>query len=644
MTAAELVARLEGRRSGSGWVARCPAHEDRRASLSISEGDDGRVLVKCHAGCSLSAILGRLCLEERDLFPPREGGSQPRGRIVASYDYTDEAGTLLYQVVRFDPKDFRQRRPDATAGWSWSLGGVRRVLFRLPGVVKAASAGGAVFVVEGEKDVLALERLGLTATTNPGGAGKWRSEYVQALRGCKGVVVLLDNDETGRKHAAQVAASVHQADIAVKVLELPGLPPKGDVSDWLAAGGSKKQLLDLVKAAPRWESPAHPPCEVADLSDSAVLVRVSTVQTKRVEWEWMHRMPRGKVTVLDGDPGLGKSTLVLDLIAHRTRGLSLPGDDRHLEPAGAVILTAEDGLADTIKPRLVEAGGDLDRVAVLTAVRDAKGRTQLPAIPDHVEAVREAVRRMQARFLVVDPLMAFLNSKFDSHRDQDVRGVLAQLAELADREDLVVILVRHLNKTSGGHPIYRGGGSIGIIGAARAGLLVAPDPKDNTRRVLAVSKSNLGPIPPSLAYRLVAAGESSRVEWEGVSECSAGDLLAAQREDLDGAGPREEAEGFLRELLAPGPVAAKSVRKQAREAGVQDRTLDRAKAALGVRSTKAGGRYGGDPTWYWELPPLAEHRHDPVKDANIANPGDWRSSGSGGDLQAPADPDEEVVP
>lgn len=402
-------------------------------------------------------------------------------------------------------------------------------------------------------------------------------------------------------HALVARTKAGKAEVFVGAL-LDGLPRVHNVSQWA-------RLVQDHDA----EYPAA----------RSVLVLVSSVEAELVQWEWMHRIPRAKVTVLDGDPGLGKSTLALDLAARRTRGLPMPGDERELDPAGAVFLTAEDGIADTLRPRLEAAGADLDRVAVLTAVRDEQGRPRLPVIPDDVEHVREAVRKMRARFLVIDPLMAFLNRRVDSHRDQDVRGALALLSDLAERERIAVIIIRHLNKAGGGHPMYRGGGSIGIIGAARAGLLVAPDPRDSTRRVLAVSKSNLGPIPPSLAYRLVAAGDTSRLEWEGITDWSAGDLLAAQRDDGDGAGPREEAEGFLRELLADGPVRAKRVRAQAEGAGLSWMTVRRAADRLGVTREKAGGHFGGDPGWFWSLKvfPKAEDAH-PQNESTFSSEGE----------------------
>ncbi len=225
------------------WMARCPveAHDDRTPSLSIAIGQDGRTLAKCFGGCSIEQVAGAIGLSTRDLFADSGNGSAP---IDAEYDYTDEAGKPLYQVVRFWPKDFRQRRPDGSGGWIWNLKGVRRVLYRLPEVLAAVEAGKPVLVCEGEKDVHAAEKRGKVATCNPGGAGKWRSEYSETLRGAK-VAVVSDADKRGRPHAAEVAASLDGIAAKVTVLE----PAEGkDLSDHLAAGKSLSDLVPLAEA------------------------------------------------------------------------------------------------------------------------------------------------------------------------------------------------------------------------------------------------------------------------------------------------------------------------------------------------------------------------------------------------------------
>jgi len=205
------------------WESRCPVHDDAHASLSIHAGEGGKAVLHCHAGCETKAICEALGLQLSELFPSsklkRSNGAL--GRIVAEYDYCDEQETLLYQSIRYDPKDFRQRRPNGKGGWLWNLPKtVRRVLYRLPELI-AADPAEWVFVVEGEKDVDRLRSEGLVATCNVGGAGKWLDCYNESLQG-KRVCIIADKDEPGRKHAQQVAKSLHSVALEVKVVECPG--------------------------------------------------------------------------------------------------------------------------------------------------------------------------------------------------------------------------------------------------------------------------------------------------------------------------------------------------------------------------------------------------------------------------------------
>ncbi len=239
-----VLAGLTGvRQEGSAYMACCPAHEDRRQSLSVAQGDDGRVLLHCHAGCSTLDVVEKLGLRVADLFSHSENH---RATMVATYDYVDEKAQLLYQSVRFDPKRFAQRRPLPGGRWKWSLGEVRLVLYRLPEVLAATSATRTVFVVEGEKDADTLAARGLVATTNAMGAGKWRPDYSECLRNAH-VVLLPDNDDAGREHMRQVARSLEGIATDVILVDLPGLPPKGDVSDWVAAGGTPAELERLTR-------------------------------------------------------------------------------------------------------------------------------------------------------------------------------------------------------------------------------------------------------------------------------------------------------------------------------------------------------------------------------------------------------------
>ncbi len=246
-----FIRALDGlRETPNGWQAICPAHDDRTASLSVGKGDDGKLLIHCFAGCTPQSVVAAVGLQMSDLMPRRNGRASKKsfGKIVAEYDYRDEAGELLYQAVRFHPKDFRQRVPDGNGGWTWKTKGVRRVLYRLPELL-AADPSETVYIVEGEKDVDTLRKRGCVATCNVGGASKWQKEYNEHLRG-RSVVILPDNDDAGRKHARMVAKSLVGVAASVKIVELPKLPEHGDVSDWLTAGGTVEAIEAIAAAAP----------------------------------------------------------------------------------------------------------------------------------------------------------------------------------------------------------------------------------------------------------------------------------------------------------------------------------------------------------------------------------------------------------
>lgn len=229
--------------SGGQWLVVCPGHPDKSPSLAVKEGSDGSVLLKCHAGCDTDRILAAMGLSAAALFEPKD---EQKRTIQSEYPYEDEQGTLLYQALRFTPKGFSQRRPDGN-GWVYNLQGVRRVVYRLPELLGQK----AILFCEGEKDVDRAWKIGIPATCNPMGAGKWDPSYAVQLKGqgIERVAILPDNDQPGAAHAAAVAAGLKVAGLDVRIVPLPGLKDHGDLSDWLDAGGSKDALLALVKAA-----------------------------------------------------------------------------------------------------------------------------------------------------------------------------------------------------------------------------------------------------------------------------------------------------------------------------------------------------------------------------------------------------------
>lgn len=241
-------------KTASGWSARCPAHDDHRASLSITTGSDGRILITCHAGCATDDIMATLGLRTADLFPVKVD-LQAKPQLVKVYDYSNADGQLIFQVCRYTPKTFRQRRPDpAKPGeWLWNMQNVERVLYRLPAVLNAIDLGEPVYLTEGEKDADNLCALGFCATTNVGGASKWQRSYTQTLTGAD-VVVLPDKDRAGREHAALVQSELSGKAKTIKIVELDDRNGKRikDVSDWLEAGGTREELEKLVEIAPPW--------------------------------------------------------------------------------------------------------------------------------------------------------------------------------------------------------------------------------------------------------------------------------------------------------------------------------------------------------------------------------------------------------
>jgi putative DNA primase/helicase len=361
-SAQELTAKLGGRWNARMHLGRCrcPAHNDADPSLDITERN-GKILLICRANCSQDAVISAL----RSLGHWPERREKPNGHaagskcIVATYDYLDAAGTLRFQAVRYAPKDFRQRRPDGKGEWIWNLPldrAHRFLLFRLPEVIEAIAQEQTIFVLEGEKDVLTAVQLGIPATCNAGGAGKWSVDHAAHLKDAD-VVLISDNDDAGRRHMEDVAASLVGVAKRVRQLTLPDLPPKGDLTDWVRAGGTVEQLWALVEKAPEIKEPKTNERRAA-AAGSIRSIKASEVKLERITWVWPLRVAKGKHTALAGEPGVGKSTLLYWMAAVVSKGSAWPAGEG-TAPAGSVILlSAEDGVADTIVPRFVAAGGD----------------------------------------------------------------------------------------------------------------------------------------------------------------------------------------------------------------------------------------------------------------------------------------------
>lgn len=358
----------------------------------------------------------------------------------------------------------------------------------------------------------------------------------------------------------------------------------------------------------------------------ARIIRVSDVQPEKISWLWQGYIPARKLTLIDGDPGDGKSTMSLDLAARVSTGTPMP-DGSPGVLGDVVVLSAEDGVSDTIRPRLDAAQANTKRIAVLDEIITEDGTARPVELPADLIHLERVIRDSGAKLVTIDPLMAFL-AGVDSHNDQSVRRALHPLSKLAEATGAAIVVVRHLNKGSGSKALYRGGGSIGIAGAARAVHLVAADPDDETRRLLAPVKMNIATKPPTMAYRLVSdeLHGCARVEWDGAVSATADDLV-----NIEPAEERREkvtATDFLREALANGARRSREVEEEAEEMyGISKRTLMRARAGLEIKAYQlpTEGRKGRHE-WWIALPGTAD---DAIQDddpgCQDATPAEWHS-------------------
>lgn len=341
------------------------------------------------------------------------------------------------------------------------------------------------------------------------------------------------------------------------------------------------------------------------IAPKPILRCLADVVPVRVQWLWPQRIALGKLTLIAGDPGLGKSFISLEMAARISTGRAWPDQPGEYAPiGGTVLLSAEDGLDDTIRPRLDAAGADVSKIKAIEGVlltdEDADAKPMHVNLERDVAALEAAIDATpDCRLVVIDPLTAYLG-KIDSHNNAEVRGVLALLSDLAARKNVAIVGVTHLNKASSMSAAYRTMGSLAFVAAARAVWAVARDKEDpeGRRRLVLPVKNNLGNDRTGLAYRLNGIpGGPAWIEWEPDPVDTTADDALAPATGRDDDGPAlGEAKAWLRGELADGPQPATDIKKQASKDGIKSRTLDRAKEALNVTSYRDG------KTWWWKLP------------------------------------------
>src|SRR5215204_1070637 len=534
--------------------------------------------------------------------------SQQRAPAIVIPRFSPSGASIPPQIKPDNPHVEKRNGKSRQRKYETPAGTPVRLSVPLRAVPMMRDAQRTLYITEGDKKADALASVGECCISLQG-VQCWRvlEDWEEVKLYGREAVIAFDADvmvSPNVQNALQgLAAFLRERGALVKYLLWPERyrGTNTGIDDYLANGGGILELKGWVRDQPDEES-------------VPVGTLLADVSAETVEWLWERRIPLGKITVLDGDPDNGKSVLTTDLAARVTTGRAMPyGFGKTFPQAGVVILSAEDGVGDTIRPRFDAADGDPNKVVIL-------GNEDPFGIPEDLPKLERAIKQVGAKLVIVDPIMAFLGENINSNSDKDVRSALKPLKQLAERTGAAVVIVRHLNKTPGGNVLYRGGGSIGIIGAARSGLVVGPHPTDEALRVLASQKHNLSMPPESLAYQVTSAPHNPHaavIVYKGVTEMNAKDILKPQVEEQERSA-MDEAKDFLREVLTAGEKPAADVKSEAESVGVAWGTLKRAKVALGVNPVKRGA------FWYWSLLPddddpagsvgssPASGSHDPV--------------------------------
>ena len=641
----------------------CPAHEDRKPSLSITEGDDGRALVKCHAGCTAEAVCDAVGLKLADLMPAdslavststqlqktskngqygRQGGEtaahydtanaavaaleRKHGKRSGLWTYHDANGVPVGVIVRWDKAGGKDIRPVARHGDGWTIGGMPapRPLYHLPDL----AGTDRVYITEGEKAADAGRAIGLTVTTSAHGSQSPGKTDWTPLAG-KACFILPDNDDPGGKYADTVAAILAQLTprAVVRVVELPDLPDHGDMADWVeaspdaTAGALRQQVEALTGEAEETLSDRPTAGQVWKPS----LVCMADIDPRPITWMWPQRIAAGRITLAVGMPGAGKSFLTCDLASRVSNGTAWP-DGSNCQRGSVVFITAEDDPHDTIRPRLDAHCADVSRIHLLSGVlQTEKGKTkELMFTLADADILRQTLETIDdCRLIIIDPIGSFLGGRCDAHRDNEVRAVLAPIAKLAEKYGPAVLMVAHRRKSVGAIADDTALGSRAFTGIARSVWHLSRDTENRNRRLLLPGKCNLASEQSGLAFTIT--GEPPSVWWEhDPVAMTADDALARENGTAGEHSAIDEATDWLREALAGSPRPSKELKNAAQRDGIAWRTVERAKAKLGVSNRPDG--FGGP--WVWAMPDHPEYASvrqespDFAKDIPLADTGE----------------------
>lgn len=560
-----------------------PEHPDNNPSMQIGyDATTKKVLLKCWScGAKYEDLLPAMGLTPADLQIPILKGYQEE---ECCYDYCDEHGELLYQRVRYkNPKKFKCRRPNPDPNskdkWIWNLNGARRVLYRLPELLSADKP--KVYVTEGEKDVETLRKHGLIATTS-GAAGSWKSEFGQHFRG-RHVVVIPDRDEPGEQYANQIISDLFGIAASINKIKLPY---GEDVSDYVKLGGKIQTLVHHSNQVPIQEA--------SEYTGGPTVTYIDTVDLKEVLWLWQDRVPLGKLTLLAGEAGVGKSLLSLDIAARISTGTAWPDDRGAPDIGSTLIFGVEDDTNDTIAVRLAAAGAEPSKIAHVKNVFSMK---------ELIKTVKKELKNKgDIRLVILDPISEFMGAA-DSYKNAEVRQVIAPLVDLAQKHNFAILAITHYAKTERQNASNKIIGSVAFVNVARMVWHVF---EDGSRRLFVFGKGNITGKRSGLAYTVV----ETTIEYEDKQlsavkiKFSPDPVYETAQEVLTRKYRKpsrvEIAEDFLESQLVGGPKEHKKIEKLALEQGITKHTLRRARENLNVVIKQEG--QGKSRKSMWSLP------------------------------------------
>jgi len=598
LTAQDILSRLQGVRGGRGqWTARCPAHDDRQNSLSVSEGNDGRVLLHCHAGCDVDRITAALGISPADLFPDKPR-SRDYGTVEREHIYPGgQVKKVIYRNA--DGSKYGCWYHKNGNAWAKGRGGAPPTLYM------AGELSGSVFVCEGEKDADTLHRLGYDAASGVDGAGpgKWRKEYTEQLRG-RSVCVFTDNDDVGRAYAVETCNDLHGAASSVQLLDIatvwPEVPLHGDVSDMIAALGAERAcelIAQMIVDAPQW-TPHEPPDPLFSLFKP-----LADFPEEEAKWLVPGWIPAGQISVIAADGGIGKTTLWCHIIAALSNGttciLDPPGFAR--EPMRIMFLTTEDSVRKKLRKKLRLAGANMINIITPDFVGDRSGL--LHKLKFGTPEMEKVLRHFRPALCIFDPVQGFVPPRVNMGSRNEMRDCTAQLITIGEDIDTTALIVCHTNKRKGACGRDRIADSADIWDISRS-VMMAGYTEDQGVRYLSNEKNNYAPLQETILFTIDG---DEQIHKEGTSWRRDREYVMGA-EQAKSSPVREDCKAFLLNALheAGGAMPTADLDEKANKAGYSFTAVKRAKQDLKKDGAVKYFQTGSNANRAWNIQALVE--------------------------------------